>query len=195
VVPGEVYRSAQLDAGTLGRLIDSKGIRTVLNLRGPNPEADWYQTERAAVLEAGATLIDLPMASDYWLTPSQARTVLETLERCERPVLIHCQFGSERTGLVSAMAMLSRPDGSLEAAEAQFSPYYLFLPLKDGLVMRGHFDRYQAWLESQGLEHEPRWFRRWLSEAYEPGSPNRSQWPYDPYPLKVVTRPNARPVR
>ena len=27
------------------------------------------------------------------------------------------------------------------------------------------------------------------TEGFQPGVPNREQWPYDPYPLVVVTRP------
>ena len=194
VEPGEIYRSAQLDGDTLGRLIRAKGIRTVLNLRGPNPETAWYRAERAATIEAGATLIDIPMASDYWMTRDQAKTVIETLDSCERPVLIHCQFGAERTGLVAVIAELIRPGGSLAEARAELSPYYLFLPIQDGVVVRGHLRQYERWLGLSGREHSAATFRRWIAEWYVPGTPNRSQWPYDPYPLRVVTRPTDAPT-
>jgi hypothetical protein len=129
------------------------------------------------------------MASDQWLTRDQARVLLDLLQTCERPVLIHCQWGAERTGLASAFVELLRPGGSLESARAQFTPYYLFLPVKDGLVMQAHVERYAAWLEAEGVAHTPARFRRWLTERYEPGSPSREEWPYDPYPLVVVSRP------
>ena len=189
VEPGRVYRSAQLGAGVLSRIIRSHQIRTVLNLRGPNPETCWYRDERAAVLDSGATYVDIPLASDYWLSPEQARMLVETLETSERPLLIHCQMGAERTGLASAMATLLREGSTLHEAERQFSPYYLFLPTEDGRIMRGHLRRYEAWLESSDLVHRPATFRRWLLDSYRPGVPNRSQWPYDPYPQRVVSRP------
>ncbi len=191
VQPGAIYRSAQLSADSLEHLIELKKIKTVLNLRGPNPEENWYQKERAAVLQSGATLVDLPLASDYWLTFEQAETILQILDESERPLLIHCQFGSERTGLVSAIAELIRPGGSPENAAAQFTPYYLFLPVQDGLVMRGHLDQYTYWLDESGARHSPSRFRDWIRDHYRPGTPNRSQWPYDPYPLRVVTKPTV----
>ena len=191
VEPGRVYRSAQLSAATLSRMIEHHQIRTVLNLRGPNPETRWYPDERSAVLEAGATYVDIPLASDYWLTPEQARTLLETLDAFDRPLLIHCQMGAERTGLVSAMVTLLREGSTLTEAERQFSPYYLFLPTEDGRIMRGHLRRYEGWLSAARLSHTPGRFRRWLLTAYRPGVPNRSLWPFDPYPFRVVYRPEA----
>jgi protein tyrosine/serine phosphatase len=41
VVPGELYRSAQLSGSRLERHIQAEGIRTVINLRGPNPGSAW----------------------------------------------------------------------------------------------------------------------------------------------------------
>jgi protein tyrosine phosphatase (PTP) superfamily phosphohydrolase (DUF442 family) len=191
VVPGRVHRSAQLSATQLERVIRGRDIKTVLNLRGENPAEAWYRAEKAAALRAGATLIDLPMASDQWLSHDQFRALVETLDHAKTPLLIHCEWGAERTGLVSAVVELLRPDGSQEAAYSQFSLGYLFLPIKDGLVMRGHLDRYAAWLAATGLTHRPEHFRRWLVEGYRPGSPSREYWPCNPYPLRVVTRPDV----
>ena len=51
VVPGRVYRSAQLSGEALSARIREHGVRTVLNLRGPNPDETWYRRERQATLE------------------------------------------------------------------------------------------------------------------------------------------------
>src|SRR5205823_11137226 len=99
------------------------------------------------------------------------------------------EWGAERTGLVSALAELLRPGGSLDDARAQFSIRYLFLPVRDGARMAAHLDRYAAWLRVQGAPHTPDRFRRWVAEGFRPGHPSREEWPYDPYPLVVVTRP------
>lgn len=188
VEPGRVYRSAQLDAGAIGRAIREHGIKTVLNLRGPNPDQAWYREEVAATVASGATQVDVPLASDQWLSRAQAATLLDLLGRVEYPILIHCEFGAERTGMVSAFVELLKPGGTLADARAQFSIRYLFLPVKDGLVMLGHVDRYESWLRDHGLAHTPDQFRRWLSSDYRPDSPSREYWPCNPYPLKVVTR-------
>lgn len=191
LINGQVFRSGQMRAGQLGRTIRSYGIKTVLNLRGVNPKEAWYRDERAATLAEGATQVDVPMASDQWMARDQMRVIVEILDTCKTPLLIHCEWGAERTGLVSAFQELLRPGGTLENARNQFSAKYLYLPMRDGLMMRGHLDRYAAWLAGEGTTHSPAAFRRWVKAGYEPGSPCREEWPYNPYPLVVVTRPHG----
>ena len=60
--------------------------------------------------------------------------------------------------------------------------------------MSDAIDQYAGWLESQGLQHRPEVFRRWAESGYRPGDPSREDWPYDPYPLIVVTPPDAGPT-
>jgi protein tyrosine phosphatase (PTP) superfamily phosphohydrolase (DUF442 family) len=186
---GHVYRSGQMSAESLARTIHARKIHSVLNLRGPNPSEPWYRAERSATLGAGATQIDIAMSSCLWMSRAQLRTLVQILDTCERPLLIHCQWGSERTGLASAFAELLRPGGTLEDARAQFSIRYLFVPVKDGKIMAEHLAQYEEWLRSLGKPHHPDLFRRWAVEGFQPGLPSREQWPYDPYPLVVITRP------
>ncbi len=192
VAPGRIYRSGQMPAAALARTVRAHRIKTVLNLRGPNPKQSWYRAERNATLAAGATQVDVALASDLWLSRVQARTLLNVLDTCEYPVLIHCQWGSERTGLVSALTELLRPGGSLALARRQFSWFYLYAPVGDGVVMEAHLDRYEQWLRDQRLNHSPAQTRRWLADAYQPGHPSREDWPYDPYPPVLISRPERR---
>jgi protein tyrosine/serine phosphatase len=187
VVPGRVLRSAQLTPDQLRDVVRAHGIRTVLNLRGPNPDQPWYRDELRATLDSGAVQVDVPLASDHWLSRSQVRTLLDLADHAAYPLLVHCEFGAERTGLVSALLALLQPGSSLDDARAQFSPAYLFVALKDGRVMQGHLDAYAAWLAANRLDHDPDTLRRWLAEAYRPGSPSRDEWPCDPYPRRVTT--------
>jgi protein tyrosine phosphatase (PTP) superfamily phosphohydrolase (DUF442 family) len=189
VVPGRIYRSAQMDAKTLRRVLRERAIKTVLNLRGPHPDQAWYRAERATTIASGATQIDVAMSSCEWMSRAQLREVLHILDSCEYPLLIHCQHGAERTGLGSAIVQLLRPGVSLAEARRQFSWRYLFLPIKNGMVMLEHFDSYARWLRDQHLDHSPVQFRRWVAEGFHPNHPGREDWPYDPYPLAVITRP------
>src|SRR5207245_2536743 len=109
VQPGRFFRSAQLSGPALAGKLREHRVRTVLNLRGSHPELAWYRDERAATLEAGATQVDIPLSSCEWMSRAQARAVLEVLETAERPLLVHCFHGSERTALVSAFAVLLEP--------------------------------------------------------------------------------------
>src|SRR4051794_9923340 len=45
VVPERVYRSAQMNADELERLIQTKGVRTVISLRGGGEQDRWFREE------------------------------------------------------------------------------------------------------------------------------------------------------
>ena len=166
-----------------------------MNLRGSNPAAAWYRDEVAATNAAGATQLDVAMSSCLWMSRAQLRALIRILDRAEYPMLIHCAWGSERTGLVSAFAELLRPGGSLDDARAQFSLRHLFVRVKDGKVMAEHLDQYETWLHASGIGHDPANFHRWVDCGFKPGVPGREQWPRDPYPLVVTTRPGSKPER
>jgi hypothetical protein len=55
VVPGKVFRCSQPTPAGLRGLIDTHGIRTVVNLRGfcPLPKDGWYRDELAVCHAAG----------------------------------------------------------------------------------------------------------------------------------------------
>ncbi len=191
-----------MEPADLARVLRSHRIRTVLNLRGSHPESPWYRGERAATLAAGATQVDIPLSSCEWMSRAQARALLEVLEAAQRPLLVHCFHGSERTGMVAAFAELLRPGSTLGDAEGQFTLRHLYVGLGDGVVTHRHLEAYRAWLLARSTPHTPDRFRRWLLAEYTPGQPCREQWDYDPYPLVVTTRapaPNvsrsARPPR
>ncbi len=187
---GNLYRSGQMDSEGLARVVRENKIKTVLNLRGAHPEQVWYRAERAATLDGGATQVDIAMSSAEWMSRPQLHALIEVLETCEYPLLIHCWRGSERTGLATAFAELLRPGSTLADARAQFSLRYLFARVGDGKVTIEHLDQYEAWLKSHGFEHSPDQFRKWTAEGFEPRKPSREDWPYDPYPLVVITRPS-----
>ncbi|WP_435017743.1 tyrosine-protein phosphatase [Tundrisphaera sp. TA3] len=186
--PGQLYRSGQLGRASLEAKLRDHRIKTVLNLRGAHPEADWYRDERAATLAAGGTQVDMALSSCEWMSRAQARALLEILDRAEKPILVHCFHGSERTGITCAFAELLRPGSTLADAREQFTLRYLYTGYGDGVVTFRHLERYEAWLNAQKAEHSPERFRAWIADGFEPGSPCREQWDFDPYPLVVTTR-------
>ena len=190
--PGKIYRSGQMTAGTLAKTIRGRRIKTVLNLRGINVAEAWYRAERAAAIGSGAALVDISMSSSQWMSRAQLKMLVRVLDRCEYPLMIHCQWGAERTGLVSAFAELLRPGATLGDAKAQFSLYYMYVRLKDGKIMAEHLDQYEAWLNQHRWGHSPQRFRAWIEDGFVPRTPGRDEWPYDPYPLVVITRPEGR---
>src|SRR2546421_649022 len=79
--------------------------------------------------------------------------LVEVLDRSERPILIHCHQGADRTGLASVMALLLRPGVPLAETRRQ-------LGLASGHVSIGrtghvdHFlDLYETWLARTDRPH------------------------------------------
>lgn len=103
VVPHEAYRSAQLSAARLQALVRGEGIKTVVNLRGQNPDQDWYREEHDAMDLIGVTEIDLPLSANEEPDDAVILHLIETLQRAKKPLLIHCEAGADRSGLAAAL--------------------------------------------------------------------------------------------
>jgi len=191
VQENRIYRSAQLTPEQMAKELDRHQIRTVLNLRGSNPDQPWFNQELKAALGHKTTHVSIPMASDQWLSRDQVETLLDVFDQAEYPMLVHCEFGAERTGLVSAILTLLRPGSTIEEGLNQFSVRYMFLPIHDGRVMIGHIRNYESWLKETAQSHEPALLRHWLLDVYVPGNPSREYWPCSPYPSKVTWVPDG----
>src|SRR4051812_33009463 len=89
VVPHELYRSAQPSDVDLAELKATIGLRTVINLRGANPTARWYQAEVRESARLGITLIDFRMKASRGLTLQQATALIDLMRKADKPVLIH----------------------------------------------------------------------------------------------------------
>lgn len=124
VVAGQVYRAAQMDGQKLVRWKRDHGIATILNLRGQNDGADWYETERAVADRLGIAHLDFRMSAANELTPDEVQALLALMRDAPKPMLIHCMGGSDRTGLASALYVAGIAGGGEEAAEWQLSPIF-----------------------------------------------------------------------
>lgn len=190
VVAGSVYRSAQLDTPNLERVASNYGIRSVLNLRGSCPGFPWYEEETRTLERLGIRQYDVALSSGMVPGVPEMREMVRILQAAERPMLIHCRRGSDRTGLVAGMCLLLEPGRTLAEARAQLSWRYGHIPLGATSRLQWVMDWYEDWLKESGREHSPDVFRTWVMEHYQPG-------PYwaQVEPLEVPTRlPLGRPV-
>ncbi len=124
VTEGQVYRSAQLGPGQLAGAVHRYGIRTVLNLRGPNPGKAWFDQELAASAELGVRHLDLALSAREELSDAQLAGLVDILRRAPRPLLIHCEGGSDRTGLAAAVFHLAVERRAAAEARAELNPWY-----------------------------------------------------------------------
>ncbi len=167
---GLVYRSAQPTDGLPG-LVAEKHLATVLNLRGGSDADPWYAAEVAATRRLGVDFYDLPLVATARPSRKQLLTLLDLLDRCKYPLLIHCKSGSDRTGLVSGLYLMSRKGLRPERAEEAFSLYYGHVPLLGTRHLHEPFREYADWLRSHQLAHTPERFRDWVAHDYRADDP------------------------
>ena len=164
VIPGEIYRSAQLSAGTLEDVVQEKGIQTVISLRRPKPEESWYVNEKAAASQLGIAHHDITMDLTFSPRIDHLIELRDLLENAPKPLLVHCRAGADRTGLAAVMVKLLDGTSSLEDARAQVALKYHVI--RDNSMGIPFFDAYAGWLDTEGGNHSKDNFTHWLENEY-----------------------------
>lgn len=143
--PGVVYRSAQLTPMRLKQVINEYGIKSVLNLRGKS-KSDWYQDEVRACHELGVVHNSWKISALRAVPPNEISAILHTIKSMPKPILIHCQGGADRTGLICAAWKFVKTKGSVKEAREQLSPIYGHIPWfgNETIAMDKSFDRFVA---------------------------------------------------
>lgn len=129
VDPGKYYRSAQLDYDELNEVIKKYKIKTILNLQGSRPGFKWYDDEERATKENGVKLINMALNKDVLIKRNDLLHLFDSLEHSERPILVHCRSGSDRTGLATALYEMEFMGKTREEALESLSFKYLHLRL------------------------------------------------------------------
>jgi protein tyrosine phosphatase (PTP) superfamily phosphohydrolase (DUF442 family) len=114
-MPG-VFRSPFAREEQMIRRLQDNQIRSVLCLRGGQTAR---QSERSA-MAAGAAFVAVPISAKRPVPPAALLAIWDVAENAERPVLVHCRAGVDRTGL--ALAIIALHDtGDLLLARQQLS--------------------------------------------------------------------------
>lgn len=99
---GNYYRSAQLTDKKLEKYVKKYGIKTLINLRGISKKK-WYKKQVAMVEKLGIVQYDIKMSAKRLPHRDDLLELLHLFENVERPFLVHCQGGADRTGEASAI--------------------------------------------------------------------------------------------
>jgi len=144
VSDGRVYRSRQLDSGELGQHVHRYGIKSVLNLRGKNLGAEWYQDEIRAAEVLGLRHYDYGISANRDLTDQDIQRILDILREAPKPILNHCMSGADRTSLVAALYLYRVECRSAVEADRQLSVRYGHFPFfgNSTVAMDRTFHRY-----------------------------------------------------
>ncbi len=152
VVAGQAYRSNQPDPARIASLQKLYGIKTIINLRGAEPGSKWYDEEIAAAETLGINHVNFGMSSRRALDLAQTRELIALMQNAEKPVLIHCKSGADRTGLAAALYVAAIAKDSERKAERQLSIAYghFGFPLSPTYAMDKTFEAIEAELGFTG---------------------------------------------
>ncbi|APW63938.1 fused DSP-PTPase phosphatase/NAD kinase-like protein [Paludisphaera borealis] len=185
VDPGRVIRSAQPTSGLKDMIRDHK-LASILSLRGGSLR-DWYYSNEVGVAkEAGVDFYDLSMSATKRPKRSDLLRLIDVMNRCKYPLLIHCKAGADRTGLASAiyrMVVLKEPP---ETAVEAFTIYHSHVPLFGTQQLHEPIDEYAAWLAQNALPHTPERFRDWVMNTYRADDPAVEPPPVLPGPRHAL---------
>lgn len=115
-VSSELYRSAQI-SGKSSKEIQELGVRSVLNLRR------WFN-DNQELKSTDINVLHLPILTKK-MDVADVLEALKMIDKAERPVLVHCLHGSDRTGVVvAAYRMVFENWGKEEAIEEFLQPQF-----------------------------------------------------------------------
>lgn len=161
VAPG-VWRSNHPTFRRLARMRDQLGLRTVLNLRGDGPDPR-FLFEREACEALGLRLRSVALSARRPPRREELLALLDAFGEVERPVLLHCKSGADRTGFAAAAWLLVAGDDPA-VARRQLSWRFLHRPWSRAGVLGRVLDLY-ARSPYAGQEGG---FAAWAREAYDP---------------------------
>ncbi len=169
---GRFYRSAQLTGNgydglsaklagnSLDAVVARYGIHTVVCLRGGSEKDRYYREETAICAKDHVDHIDVPFSALHLPSPETVHKLLDTFDHAQYPMIVHCQGGSDRTGLASTLYVhLYRHVPLDEAQQDELTWHYGHFPVQKTRRMDLFFDLYRK--TANGMD-----IRTWIDRKY-----------------------------
>jgi len=169
---GRAYRSSTLTgfsytgvtarwAGNdLESVLKRDHIRTVICLRGGSLSDDWYREELADCKRENVEHKDVTFSARMLPPPRTMADLLNVFDHAQYPILMHCQAGSDRTGLASTLYAHLYAKLPLDKAEAEELTWrYGHFPVAKTRAMDDFFTLYRRDSKGMGL-------REWILRRY-----------------------------
>ncbi len=123
-VSEDYYRSAQPESGGFASA-EKLGIKTIISVRESDSDNSLAKKEPTSI-----NLIHIPLRTSR-VTQEDVGRVLNAIHKAEKPVLVHCRHGSDRTGLITAYYRIvfenwDREDARTELLYGGFGHHLVF---------------------------------------------------------------------
>lgn len=162
IAPG-VFRSNQPDRRRLARM-KAAGVVAVLYLRGSDGSAP-YRAEAQACRALGLQFHSFNMSAHRLPPPERVLALIDLFRRIERPFLLHCRAGADRTGLASAIYLLAIEGRPVEDAAEMLSARFGHWSWSSTGVLDQMLRAYAAAQRESGIG-----FEDWLRDGYDPAA-------------------------
>ena len=160
-ISDEMWRSNQPNPRQIADHARLRGIKTILNLRGPTTRG-YYLLEKEACEAAGITLIDYQVYSRDTPTVEAVLGAKQLFDEIAYPALMHCKSGADRAGIMSVLYMIFRQKRSVRMALQQLSKKYLHLREGKTGLLDYLFEAYLHAEAETGVD-----FETWLTRDYD----------------------------
>ncbi|OUD08718.1 hypothetical protein BVC71_12375 [Marivivens niveibacter] len=137
------------------------GIKTILNLRGANRLSP-YKFEKEACDALGLTLIDQPFTARKAPRKERLLEIIEVMGSIQKPFLMHCKSGADRTGLMAAIYLLAIEGRPVQEAQKQLSVRFVHLNFTKTGILDYVIDSYAQRLKQGDIS-----FRDWVATEYD----------------------------
>jgi len=128
VVPGKVYRSGQMTEGQWAVYLQKYAIKSLLNLRGEHQGSGWYQGEVRTAAQLGVMHYDVKLSAIREVDSGTLETILAIMRQASKPLLMHCQSGADRSGLIASLYLFAIEGQRAKVAAQQLSLFYGHFP-------------------------------------------------------------------
>ena len=120
----------------------------------------------AAAREAGVTIVDIKLSSRNLPRRKDVKTLVQTLDRADPAILIHCRDGADRSGVASVIAAMAVGGKDYQAAKKELSVRYFHLGYGTDRL-HNVMTQYEQYCRDRGLDTGG-WkrFRTWALNEY-----------------------------
>lgn len=158
IAPG-VYRANHPDAKALAEW-KARGVVEVISLRPAKGAVHFFEAQTCA--ELGLRLRTVAFQARAAPRRERLLDLLDVFETLERPALIHCKSGADRTGLAAALWAIHVEGRPVAEARRALGLRHLHLSWSKTGVLDRVLDAYEA-----RLERGPVPLRTWIEQEYD----------------------------
>lgn len=160
IAPG-VFRANQPDRKRLTAM-QEQGVRAVLYLRG-SPQGAPFRAEQQTCAALGLSFHMFHMSAHRLPTAERVLALIALFREIEKPFLMHCRAGADRTGLASAIYLLAIAARPISEARAMLSARFGHWSWSSTGVLDQLVLKYASAHKESGIG-----FEDWIRTAYDP---------------------------